>query len=98
METPASEHRHACVALLDALVQSLRGIVTTVKDLISICRKRVGLTASGMETRKHCTHGEKKQGGGGLLGDRRTMAARFPLGKQPANFPCITLGQDSYQI
>ena len=30
-----------------------------VKDLISICRKRVGITAGGMETRKHYTQGKK---------------------------------------
>ena len=27
-----------------------------VKDPISICRKRVGITADGVETRKDCTH------------------------------------------
>ena len=32
-----------------------------VKDPISICCKRVGLTAGGMETRKHCRNGEKKE-------------------------------------
>ena len=32
-------------------------ICVHVKDPISICRKRVGLTAGGMETRKHCTQG-----------------------------------------
>ena len=37
-----------------------------VKDPVSICRKRVGITAGGMETRKHCTH---KVGGGGGGGD-----------------------------
>ena len=31
-----------------------------VKDPISISRKRVGLRAGGMETRKHCTQGEKQ--------------------------------------
>ena len=32
-----------------------------VKDPISICHKRVGLTASGTETRKHCTQEKKKK-------------------------------------
>ena len=30
-----------------------------VTDPISICRKRVGLTAGGMETQKHCSHKNK---------------------------------------
>ena len=33
-----------------------------VEDPISICRKRVGLTADGMETRQHCTQGKRKAG------------------------------------
>ena len=31
-----------------------------VKDLISICRKRVGLTAGGMKTRKDYTREDKR--------------------------------------
>ena len=34
-------------------------ICAHVKDPTLICRTRVGLTASGMKTRKHCTQ-EKK--------------------------------------
>ena len=48
-----------------------------VKDPIAICRKSVGLTDGGTETRTHCTQ-EKEE-----AGKRRTMAARFPQGKQP---------------
>ena len=33
-----------------------------VKDPISISRKRLGLTAGSMETRKHCTQGRKQAG------------------------------------
>ena len=33
-----------------------------VKDPVSICRVGVGLTASGMETGKHCRHGGKTAG------------------------------------
>ena len=35
-------------------------ICAHVKDPTSICCKRVGLTASDMETQKHCTQGVKK--------------------------------------
>ena len=42
-------------------------------DLLRLTRrKRVGLIAAGMETRKHCMQGGKK------LGSVGTMAARFP--------------------
>ena len=58
-----------------------------VKDPISMCRKRVGLTASDMETQKHCTQKERKKAG--LLA--------FPRKSSPS-FPCIALGQDSYLI
>ena len=34
-------------------------ICAHVKNPISICRKRVGITAGGMETRKHCTQDTK---------------------------------------
>ena len=37
-------------------------IYTHIKDSIRICRKRVGPTAGGMETRKHCSGGSKKLG------------------------------------
>ena len=53
-------------------------ICVHVKDPISICHKRVGSTAGGMETRKHCTQEEKKK-----LGSARTMSARFLWGKLP---------------
>ena len=47
---------------------------------ISICRKRVGLTAGGIETRKYCTQGGGRGGGGG--GGRGNavlwLHARFP--------------------
>ena len=32
-------------------------ICAHVKDPVSICCKRVGLTAGGVRTQKHCTHG-----------------------------------------
>ena len=47
------------------------------KDPISICRKRISLTAGGMETQKHCIQGGG--GGGGQAGERHTMAARFTV-------------------
>ena len=58
-----------------------------VRDPIPICRKRVGLTAGSMETRKQCT---QEGGGEGEAGRRRTMAARF----QPA-FPVRALHRDN---
>ena len=56
-----------------------------VKDPMSICRKRVGITAGGVqsETQKYCTQGGGGGGrggggggggGGGIAGWRRTMA------------------------
>ena len=51
-----------------------------VKDPISICRKRIGLTAGGIDTKQLHT-GDKKE-----AWQRRTMAARFPREKQPV-FP-----------
>ena len=70
---------------------------------MSICHKRLGLTAGGMETRKH-VHREVGAGWGGggkrkKAGWRRTMAARFPRGKQP-EFPghCIGIKQLSNVI
>ena len=58
-----------------------------VKDTISICRKRVGLTAGGIETRKHCTQKEKKK-----LGRAVQWLFAFPGGKSSPNLPCIALG------
>ena len=51
-------------------------ICAHVKDHISICRKRVGLTAGGMDARKRCTHERKKA---------------FSRGKQP-EFPVHCIG------
>ena len=42
------------------------------------------------DLRKHETTAHVKETN--KLGERRTMAARFPRGKSP-NFPCIALGQ-----
>ena len=56
-------------------------LVRTLKILYIHLSQRVGLTASGMETRKHCMQ-EKCC----------TMAARFPR-KSSLNCPCIALGQ-----
>ena len=63
-------------------------IYTHVKDPISICYKRVGITANGVETQKHCTQGK----GGSWVVPYYTMAAHFPWEKQP-EFP---VGQESY--
>ena len=67
-----------------------------VKDAVSICRKRVGLTADGMETQKLCAHwGRGGVGGGGLVSAVLGLLA-FPVESSP-NFPCINvLGQESY--
>ena len=54
-----------------------------VKEPISICRKRVVLTAGGMETQKHCTQGEKNKK---QLGSAILWLLAFPGGKQP-EFP-----------
>ena len=62
------------------------------KDAKSICRKRVGLTEGGMETRKHCTLGDNKLGSAVPL-----WLLDFPRDSSP-NFPCIALGQESYLI
>ena len=59
-------------------------ICAHVKDPKSICRKTVGLTAGGIETRKHCTKGKKKSYVQWLLA--------FPW--EFLNFLCIALGQD----
>ena len=63
-----------------------------VKDPVSICRTRAGLTAGGMETRKHCMQEGKKKLGSAVL-----WLLAFPDGSSP-NVPCIALGQDSYVI
>ena len=44
-----------CLCLNPFLCTARTQICAHVKDPISIFRKRLGLTASGMETRKHCT-------------------------------------------
>ena len=55
---------------------------------ISICRKRVGLTAGGMETQKQ----KQKNGGSAVL-----WLLAFPR-VSILNFLCIALGQESYLI
>ena len=62
------------------------------KDSISICHKRVGLTAGGMETQKHCTQGKKKK-----LGSTILWLFAFPRESSP-NVLFIALGQGRYQI
>ena len=63
-----------------------------VQDPISIYRKRVGLTDGGTEAPKHCTQESKTW-------VARTMAARFPQGKQPKfSVPCIGTKKLSNQI
>ena len=62
-----------------------------VKDPTSICRKGEYLTAGGMETRKHCTVGEEKQGSAQL------WLLAFPWRRSPT-FSCVALGQESYLI
>ena len=59
-----------------------------VKAPISICHQRVGNTASGMETRKHCAQGRKKPS---KLGSTAQWLLAFPRGNSP-NFRCITMG------
>ena len=43
-----------CLCLTSLRVYATHKLCAHVKDLICICRKIVGLTASGMETRKRC--------------------------------------------
>ena len=62
-------------------------ICAHVKDLISICRKRVGLAAGGMETHKHCTQGKENI----KLGSAVLWLLAFPGGKQP-EFPVHCIG------
>ena len=57
-----------CVQLSTARTQ----MCAHSKDPVSICRKRTGLTAGDMETRKHCTQGEKKK--------LRSAVLRVPTG------------------
>ena len=57
-------------------------ICAHVKDPISICRKRVGLTAGGMKTRKHCVQ-EEKEKKKKMLGSAVLWLLAFPGGKQP---------------
>ena len=82
--------------------------VRTLKIPISICRKRVGLTAGGMNTLKHCTQESGTGGGGGGGGGRgkqqKTAGYSAVLGKlafpreSRPNFSRIALGQDSNLI
>ena len=65
-----------------------------VKHPLSICRKRVGLTAGDMETPKHFTQENilfKK------LGSAVLWLLTFPE-ESSQNFLCIALGQESYPI
>ena len=58
-------------------------ICAHVKDPMSIGRKRVDLTAGGMETQKHCTQGKAA----GYI----APAVTSPRGKQP-EFPMHCIG------
>ena len=53
-------YRPACVWLLFACTARTQ-ICAHVKDPISICRKRIGLTAGGIETQKYRTQGVQKR-------------------------------------
>ena len=64
-----------------------------VKDPISICRNWVGLTSSGMETRKHYKDWRRKK----KLGSAVLWLLAFPRESIP-KFICIVLGQESYLI
>ena len=82
-----------CVCLTPLRVYSThQNICAHVKDPISICRKRVGLTAGGMKTRKHVLHTRKKKLGSAVL-----WLFTFP-GESSPKFPCIALGQERYPI
>ena len=56
-------------------------ICAHVKDPISICHNRLGLTAGSVETRKHCTHEKKK-----MLGSAILWLLVFP-GESSSNVP-----------
>ena len=77
-----------CLTPLHAHTQ----ICAPVKDPISICRKRVGLTAGDLETWKHCTQEKEKKLGSAIL-----WLLAFPM-ENSLNFPCIALGQESYVL
>ena len=82
-----------CLCLTPLFVYTARThICTHVKDPISICRKRVGLAACDIETRKHCTQ-EKKT----TLVSTVQWLLTFP-GESSPNFSCIALGQESCKI
>ena len=70
-----------CVCVRTARTQ----IYAHVKDPISICYKRLGLTAGGMKTQKHCTQGTKKKLGSAVL-----WLLAFP-GESSPNFLCLAL-------
>ena len=61
-------------------------ICAQFKDPISICRKSVGLTASGTETRKHYIQDKRKENKLGSAAILSLLA--FPRESSP-NFPCI---------
>ena len=48
-----------CLCLNPLRVCARTQICAHVKDPISTCRKKVGLTAGGIKTQKHCTQGKK---------------------------------------
>ena len=62
-------------------------ICAHIKDPISICRKRIGLTAGGMETRKHCTQGKEEKSWLALYDVLWLLA--FPWGKQYTFFRAL---------
>ena len=77
-------------------LQHTHNFCAHVKDPIFICRKRVGLTAGGMQDTKTRTTGKQKE---------KSWVARAViwlltfLRKSSLNFPpCIALGRDSHLI
>ena len=58
-------------------------------------RKRVGLTAVGMEAQKHYTQAKEKKEK--KLGRAVLWLLAF-LRDGSLNFPCIALGQESYEM
>ena len=66
-------------------------IFAHVKDLISICCKRVGLTAGEMETGKHSTLWKNKKKLPALY-----YGCLLSSGESSPNFLCIALGQDIF--
>ena len=89
MQTPLCPIPSTCMACTQ--------MSTHAKDLTSVCCERVGLTADGMKTRKHCTQDRKKRKNKDWRVPHYSCLLSSP-GESSPNFPHIALGEKSYLI